>query len=145
MTMKAAKKPSNTPEKNREELGRMAGRLGNGLRDSHKGYIYVSESDAETLILAIQAYLSGSEKSLDAAFGVKRKPGRPKRGPDSQNALELAERAMFRGPKSWGDIAEETGRDVRGLQRNVDRHGHLVIEKVARKIADSLNEKKRKQ
>lgn len=128
------------PDKYRERLACIAERLEAALDDVDRGFIYLSQSDAEVLVAAFNAFLSGKVVSLDVAFGVKRGRGAPKTGPADPRTMELVRKAMFRGTKSWKDVANEMGElDVRNLQRLVQRHKDYVIEEVAREIVEQMS------
>jgi AraC-like DNA-binding protein len=136
-----AKKPLLTPDENREKLNRVADSLRGSLDDIDRGFVYLSEVDAAFLATAFERFLSGKAASLDAAFGVKRGRGRLKRGPESEATMELVEKALWRGKKSWKDIARETDKEPRYLQRLANRHEGEAIDRLATRIAARLAEK----
>jgi hypothetical protein len=71
---------------------------------------------------AIESYLAGRARSLDEAFGLTRKRGRPAKDDEHK---EIARRALPRRleGKPWEAIAEELGvQDERTLRRQYKRH-----------------------
>src|SRR5690554_3580685 len=135
--MKAGKKTTREPEIQRKKIADIAA----GLREIDRGWAYLSEANAGFIADAFDAFLSGKSKSLDNAFGVVRGRGAPKRGPLNSDVAEIGQKAVFRGNKSWKDIADETGRDVRDLQRIAKRHEDYIINELARKVVERLNAK----
>lgn len=83
---------------------------------------------------AIERYLSGEAKSLDAAFGLTPARGRPRKR-DEHEAMSHQVWGMRKAGKSWRDITNEIGRDVRTLQRLVAR---FLPKLAAKEIGDSL-------
>lgn len=131
-----------TTVKTRKNLARIAENLKTALGDVDRGFVYLSQSDAELLATAFEAFLSGKARSLDDAFNVKRGRGAPKRGPTDTRIMELVEKAIWRGRKSWKEIADELNiEDTRYLQKLVQRHADYAIEKMAREIAERFNAK----
>lgn len=130
----------------RKEMSRLKASLAAGLSDPDNGYVSIPLEDAMVIAAAFDRYLSGDAKSLDVAFGVARGKGAPKRGP-TKRILQRGVRAMFKGKKSWTELASEIdlesekGKtvDVRTLQREVARHRDYIL----REFADRLAKRKR--
>jgi len=117
----------------KEALTLIADNLARALNDVDQGYVQIHEDDARLMWAALGAYLAGRTEGLDEAFGVKRGRGAPKTGPTAE-VLRRVKLAMFRGDKSWLEIADETGVDVRTLQREVRRHESFVFQQMAEEL-----------
>jgi len=104
---------------------------------------------------AAKAVLSGNEKSLDRAFGLLRRPGRPV-DPNKSKHLDLAEKALAGRMKgrTWAEINNEAFADraeppdERLIRTIVDRYEPVVMQKWRehfrrRWLADSEARKKR--
>ena len=71
---------------------------------------------------AIESYLAGRARSLDEAFGLTRKRGRPAKDDEHKEIVRRALQLLFEG-KSWRAIAEELGvQDERTLRRLCKRY-----------------------
>lgn len=114
----------------RKEMSRLTASLAAGLSDPDNGYVSIPLEDAMLIAAAFDRYLSGDVKSLDAAFGVARGKGAPRRGP-SRRILQRGVRSMFRGKKSWMELATEEDADPRTLQREVERHRDFIMREFA--------------
>ncbi|AAX73653.1 MULTISPECIES: hypothetical protein [Brucella] len=129
--------------RNHKELETVLSNLNAARADPDDGFVILSQSDADFLADRLNVYISGNVNTLDEAFGLKRGRGAPQNGPIYPHNMEMARKALFRGKKSWNDIASELGADPRTLQRLVKRHEQHAIESMASELVRHMNEKDR--
>jgi hypothetical protein len=80
---------------------------------------------------AVESYLAGRAKSLDEAFGLTRKRGRPAKDDEHKKiARRVLQLRLDR--RAWEAIAEELGvQDERTLRRRYRKHfSEVVAEKI---------------
>ena len=127
-----AKKPDKLAE-----LQQIARSVDHGLSDPHDGFIYIPQQEANMLKAAFESFFSGKAKTLDAAFGVKRERGAPKRGP-SPRVLDRLMAAALSG-KTLEELADENEVGARTLQRSNKRHEEAVLRELAKKLVQNLH------
>lgn len=94
---------------------------------------------------AIDAYLNGEARSLEAAFGVKTDRRRGASANRSEKNFELARRAIVlrlrQPPMPWEDICIELSyADVRELRRLCDIYRLDVIQSLSARVSEGLDD-----
>lgn len=138
----------------RNKLVDLAQRLEGALGDVDRGFVYLSENDADFLVRAMNAFLSGKSASLDSAFGIMGKRGRPKSGPQTAEKMALVKAAIKSSAETWDGVAAEpavldltgpNGIDADVLRKLVNRHRaaaeHEIIDEMAKEIAANQEKK----
>lgn len=131
----------------RVKVKQLAENLAAGLREVDRGFIYLSQSDGETLVAALEAFLSGTAESLDEAFGVKRGRGAPKSA-DEASQIAIAHDVLKnrdwreeRGeqPEKWVVLEATHQRDQKTLKEIRDKYRR---EAEVKEIVERLEKKR---
>lgn len=134
----------------REKLADVVRRLEIALGDVDGGFVSLSEGDASFLSHAIAGFLSGKSASLDSAFGLARKRGRPKSGPRTERNMALVKTAMKSRAKTWDGVASDpavsnlAGRsniDASTLRKLVNRHRSEAIDELTSELVSELKKR----